>query len=200
MASVVEESDELSEGLLDVILERLLATKKGGRAAQRYVWRLALQRDKAASGRSLGGLRADFSAKKTCVILLPRTGVAENVVNSKRRRVGRTAPWEAATTGFLVVTVRRARLRGLKWMAARARLAMALMQRGEDRLRPSVQRYLTNVIDGTASSSEISDDYHKLIYQAGAARPCPPPPHTHTHTGGGGKLLSFHSIMVRHRT
>ena len=46
------------------------------------------------------------------------------------------------------------------------RLAQALIHRNEARLQPSLQRFLTAVMDGQPTESELQEDYHHLIYQA----------------------------------
>lgn len=46
------------------------------------------------------------------------------------------------------------------------RLAQALLHRNEARLQPSLQRFLTAVMDGQPTESELQEDYHHLIYQA----------------------------------
>ena len=48
---------------------------------------------------------------------------------------------------------------------ATRRLAQALLHRNEARLQPSLQRFLTAVMDGQPTESELQEDYHHLIYQ-----------------------------------
>lgn len=45
------------------------------------------------------------------------------------------------------------------------RLAQTLIHRNEARLQPSLQRFLTAVMDGQPTESELQEDYHHLIYQ-----------------------------------
>ncbi|KAK9820961.1 hypothetical protein WJX81_007677 [Elliptochloris bilobata] len=51
------------------------------------------------------------------------------------------------------------------------KLAQALIHRNEARLQPSLQRFLTAVMDGQPTESELHEDYHHLIYQV--YRICP---------------------------
>ncbi|KAK9811630.1 hypothetical protein WJX72_007291 [[Myrmecia] bisecta] len=45
------------------------------------------------------------------------------------------------------------------------RLVQQVMQRTEEHLQPHLQKFLTRVILGQPTESELRDDYHKLIYQ-----------------------------------
>lgn len=48
------------------------------------------------------------------------------------------------------------------------RLAQELLRRTEPRVQPFLQKFLTNVLLGMRTDSELRDDCHALIFQVGA--------------------------------
>ena len=52
-------------------------------------------------------------------------------------------------------------------MSRAPRLTRALLDKAQQRMRPVLQRFLMNVIEGKAPNSDLKDQYHSLIYQVG---------------------------------
>lgn len=46
-----------------------------------------------------------------------------------------------------------------------SRLAEELMRRAEVALQPYLQKFLSGVIDGQPTSSDLKEDCHQIIYQ-----------------------------------